>query len=231
MPLIKCSECGYPILTQKNHVFKIEGNYIYFGSYPQGKNGEIEPIKWRILSKTDNELFLLSEYILDAKRFDAKSNNYENSEIRKWLNNEFYDKAFDEEEKSMILTTEIDNTARSTNPNNESIRWNAGKNEFACSNTQDKVFILSQQEVTNSEYGFISDTTKNDLVREKKATEYAIKQGVYVLYGSSYWWLRSPDYCISDYSQDVSSSGDSSSLDDVNDSDIGVVPALKIKLS
>ncbi len=208
---------------------KIEGKYAYFGSYPQGRNGEVKPIKWRILSQTDDELFLLSEYILDAKRFDNKRNNYANSEIRKWLNNEFYNKAFNEEEKSMILTTEVDNSARSTNPNNDAKYFNDGINEYACNNTQDKIFLLSQQEVTNSAYGFDEDTEAEDSVRQKQGTEYA--KNAHNCFSD--WWLRSPDYEYIDsyYAQSVHDYGKASDAYSVEYTDNGVSPALKIKLS
>ena len=222
-------------MSNEKKLYTREGNYIYFGSYPQGENGEIEPIKWRILSEENGEALLLSEYILDAHRFDKKSNNYKDSEIRKWLNNEFYNKAFNENEKQIILTTEVDNSERSTNPNRNANEFNKGKNKHACENTQDKVFLLSMQEATNPKYGF-DESDNSHKSREKKPTAYAIKQGAWYddeegceTYGNGYWWLRSPLYClinsawIVDYVGGVDYSG-------VDYTDYGVAGALKIKL-
>ena len=58
-----------------------------YGSY-QG-----EPVEWRVLDKKDGEILLLSEYGLDILPFDDSGSGsiiWENSSIRNWLNNEFY---------------------------------------------------------------------------------------------------------------------------------------------
>ena len=211
--------------------YKREGDYIYFGSYPQGGNGEIEPIKWRILSEENGEALLLSEYILDAHRFDPSKNNYKNSEIRKWLNNDFYNKAFKEDEKQLILTTNVDNSERSINPNRNANEFYNGKNVFACENTQDKVFLLSMQEVTNTKYGFNADRTNYDDVKQKKPTAYAKKQGVWTVSsnGTGDWWLRSPSCANYRNAWDVDFVGYVSN-GSVNSTSCGVASALRIKL-
>ena len=80
------------------------GDIIKFGSYPYEANGTEKPIEWIILEKySDGTVLLLSKYGLDARRFDAKSNNWKRSEIRQWLNNEFYNGTFKDEEKNAIL--------------------------------------------------------------------------------------------------------------------------------
>ena len=53
-----------------------------------------EPITWNVLSNNDGEYYILSSVLLDTHRYDASSNNYANSEIRTWLNNDFYNSAF-----------------------------------------------------------------------------------------------------------------------------------------
>lgn len=71
------------------------GNIIEFGSYPFEADGTEKPIEWIILERySDDTALLLSRYGLDSKRFDSSSNNWEQSEIRAWLNNTFYNKAF-----------------------------------------------------------------------------------------------------------------------------------------
>ena len=78
------------------------GDYIKFGSYPQSANGDILPIEWLVLAKENNKMLVISRYGLEARRFDSSSNNWKNSEIRKWLNRDFYNKAFSENEKKLI---------------------------------------------------------------------------------------------------------------------------------
>ncbi len=84
---------------------------IKFGRYPQNKiaNRYIDkPIKWKVINIQNGEVILLSEKILDVKVFDSKLLNYANSEIREWLNNDFFNKAFNEEEKLSIVSSTID---------------------------------------------------------------------------------------------------------------------------
>ena len=87
---------------------------VKFGSYPNhDKSGKIfEPIEWKILTKHKNEketyALLFSEKIIDVKEFDVDGNvDYEESSIRKWLTDDFYNTAFSDEEKERI--TRIDN--------------------------------------------------------------------------------------------------------------------------
>ena len=85
------------------------GEYVKFGSYPQTVNGDIQPIEWQVLAKENDKLLLFSKYGLDCKRFDSSSNNWKNSEIRQWLNGEFYNKAFNEKDKKYIKSFDDDN--------------------------------------------------------------------------------------------------------------------------
>ena len=85
------------------------GDYIKFGSYPQTSTGQKQPIEWQILSKENNKIFVISRYGLDTKRFDSSSSDWKNSEIRSWLNSDFYNEAFDENEKKNISSFDSDN--------------------------------------------------------------------------------------------------------------------------
>ena len=56
------------------------------------KNGEkvmIAGREWTILDQTEKGAFCICESILEKMVFDRKTNNYANSEIRNYLNNEF----------------------------------------------------------------------------------------------------------------------------------------------
>ena len=85
------------------------GDYVEFGNYSQSANGDINPIEWLVLSKENNKILVISRYGLDCKRFDSDSNYWENSEIRQWANNYFYNKAFSENEKKYINSFDGDN--------------------------------------------------------------------------------------------------------------------------
>mgnify|MGYP002728977074 CR=1 FL=1 len=97
----------------------------------------------------------------------------ETSDIRKWLNNEFYTTAFNKTEKAKIQTSLIKNEDNSE-------YGTSGGND-----TEDKVFLLSEKEAET--------LFSNDEEKIAKATEYAEKS---VVYGNEekavLWWLRSP---------------------------------------
>lgn len=161
-------------------------NNIYWFKY--------EPIKWNILDKKDGKAMIISDLVLDAKEYQSYTtpgvefthnggsgyaNNYALSNIRKWINDTFYETAFNDLEKLIINITEVDNSVSSVY---------SSDNIYVCDNTFDKMFLLSYQE--NRKYypdNSVYTTT----------TEYAKSQGVLVstntkTLGGSYWWLRSP---------------------------------------
>ena len=191
-----------------------------------------EPISWTVLSEntTDGTALILCDMIIDSQQYDYENgtykNNYAESTIRKWLNENFYNTAFNELQKQIILTTTVDNSVESTG---------YSSNSYACENTQDKVFLLSYQDVINANYGFLSNYSDYDTARQKKPTDYAQAQGAWTstitdCAGNGYWWLRSPNYDYSNLARVVSVFGHSSGRESVNEADGGVVPALQIRL-
>ena len=112
---------------------------------------KVEPIKWKVLEDKDGKVFLFSELVLDAHKFDSSSKYYSSSSIRAWLNNEFYNKAFTDKQKVLIENTTLKD----------------------ISNVTDKVFLLSKEEITNTSYGFSNNIDEYDNVRCKKVTDYA----------------------------------------------------------
>ena len=174
-------------MTQKS----FDDNYLFSNGETIIENKEyyfkVEPIKWKVLENKDGKAFLFSELILDAHRFDDSPNDYSISSIRKWLNNEFYNKAFTDKQKELIENTTLKD----------------------ISNVTDKVFLLSKEEITNTSYGFNSD---ND--RCKKVTDYAKANYAFEYEGNKKnkgnkngcYWLRtssSSGACSVDYNGDV----------------------------
>ena len=196
----------------KNPEYKV-GETIEFGNYPQDKDGTEKPIEWIVMKNEGNQVLLLSKYVLDAKSYNEEWEDvtWETSDIRQWLNNEFYTAAFNKSEKAKIQTSLIKNEDNSEH-------GTSGGND-----TEDKVFLLSEKEAET--------LFSNDDERIAKATEYAEKSGVYVNEEkAAYWWLRSTgDYSCS--AAVVSSSGwvygDGSYVFNYYD---GVRPALHLNL-
>jgi hypothetical protein len=156
------------------------GDIIKFGSYPYEADGTEKPIEWIILEKySDDTALLLSRYGLDAVCFDGSSYNWEKSEIRQWLNNEFYNKAFDEKERINIIESSIECEKRGF----------FGNSTYTVN---DKIFLLSIEE---AEKYFSSDRDRICLLTPYAKTNKT-KTG-YPVYtnadygGSCCWWLRS----------------------------------------
>ena len=70
-------------------------------------------IEWKVLSKTDSNMYVISTEILCERAFRVdweaeNANVWEKSDIKRWLNKEFYNIAFTENEKEKIGTVESD---------------------------------------------------------------------------------------------------------------------------
>ena len=173
-----------PIFTPK------AGDYITFGTYPQGANGEVEPIEWTVLDVQGDRALVISRYGLDAKPYNTENKDvtWETSTIRAWLNGEFYNTAFTAEDKNRILTTAVKNSELSYS-------GRTGGND-----TKDKIFLLSYAEAVK--YFDVTREKANNLASRVRPTEYAISRGAsaYNDYktadgaAAGYWWLRSPGH-------------------------------------
>lgn len=182
----------------KKHV----SNNMNFSKFQNGDRPEkgktyyfkVEPIKWRLLSSISGGYKLVSEYILDSQQFytswmdrdvygkTISPNNYLYSTIRAWLNGYdgtryyvedytnkgFIDIAFTEEEQEMLKSV-----------------------------LDDKVGLLSYDDVINPTYGFNSIEYKSDVERQAIVTDYAVANKCYSGIfeeerGMGDWFLRSP---------------------------------------
>lgn len=171
------------------------------------------------------------------------ANNYEYSTIRAWLNDNFYNTAFSAVQQEIIQTTLVDNSARSINPyNNAAFLSNTViyKYNCACADTNDKIFLLSEYEITNPEYGFneggygASDVIKDD-ARLFKFTDYTKVQGCRTIESDKTleycnYWLRSPSGYINSHAFSVTHEGRTYNSYCVSYTALGVVPALWIEL-
>lgn len=166
----------------------------------------VEPIQWRWLdTKEDGKPMYVSEKCLESHAFDSEKNNYKDSSIRQWLNGDFLNKTFSDD--SLIATTLVDNSTASTGEDT---------NPYVCENTNDRIFLLSWQEMFNEDYF----TDKKS--RVCYGTEYCGE-------GARYYWTRSPYSSYSYFAWDVRGGGGLGGCN-VNDDD-GVRPALCFDLS
>ena len=135
----------------------------------------------KIFNKNPN-MNLTAKYIFNEDRFlsvhgENNTINYEYSDIRAWLNNDFINTAFNTEEQNIINESLVDNSALTTSSNT---------NKYACNNTNDKVYLLSYKDVTEKYFTYGSEM-------QAKVTDYGEDKGVGNLYGYGDFWLRSPN--------------------------------------
>ena len=151
---------------------------VEFGEY------EGETIKWMVLDDKDDSLLLLSEKIIEGSK-EELTVEWVNSPIRRWLNNDFYQNAFNTTEQKAIK---------------ENVNGNGYGNPIysyisSGTDTRDKIFLLSYEEVINTEYGFDEYSFATDEMRRAGVTPHAKDNGVFVSMdepfpGNGYWWLR-----------------------------------------
>ena len=261
MVLAKLSDsCKTRILTYKYS----NGTTVKKSADNKAKWFKVEPIKWRVLTNSYGGAKLLqAESILtggvpyylsdDSRTIGGKTvyaNNYKYSTIRAWLNGSyeaddtqaathagkgFLQAAFTSAQASAIKTTTVDNSAASTTDAGGNITQ---ATSYKCDDTSDKIFLLSEKEVTTSAYGFAaydkyvgdgSGTTSSTRIRQ--TTDFAKATGAYqnsTAGRGGWWWLRSPGYSGDGHAHDVSNYGYAFRNCIVSDRDGGVVPALSI---
>ncbi len=172
-----------------------EPGYIYWFRY--------DPIVLRVLDA--NEGLLMAENLIDSQPFhnvyyngfgdpslSHDVSNWKYSSLKKWMNGDFYNTAFNKSEQGFILKQSLQTpsyydpehgTGPKTDPTND-----------------DMVYLLSRDDALNESYGFKSDYIGGvDSNRIAYGTDYARCQGLYVdsstgnyYSGASGWHLRTP---------------------------------------
>lgn len=150
------------------------GSTINFGMHKfSNMSYRKEEIEWIIIDKDDSKALLISKYALDCKQYNRNNNNptWKDCDLRLWLNQTFYNEAFNSYEKSLISNSEI---AISQNKNNE---------DASISEMADKIFLLNSEEADK----YFDSPIK----RQCKTTPYAKSSGVDTHNDFCWWWLRS----------------------------------------
>lgn len=140
-----------------------------------------EPIEWLVLDVKDGKALLLSKYALTCMLYQQRENDrstlsseitWENCTLRKWLNSEFYEKAFSNE-CDCVVESKVPahyNPRYSTNPGND---------------TKDRIFLLSVKET-------LQYLHHDEKICYPKA--WVKSEGLFVSKenGACMWWMRSP---------------------------------------
>ena len=156
------------------------GDRIPFGQYPQGANGEIQPLEWRVLAVESGRVLLITDKLIDARPYNEIFTfvTWEECSLRQWLIQDFIYNAFSAKERAKIALT------TNNNPNNLKFGTKGGKQ------TKDIVFVLSIEEA--------NIYFQNDKDRMSYLTSYAISRiqtnGKKISQQNEkmgWWWLRS----------------------------------------
>ncbi len=137
-----------------------------------------KPIEWIILEDSTDSYLLLSKKILDKYAFGNAF--WHESQIRSWLNDGFYNTAFSAKDQLDMQTTTV-----STFYWPYEDRYVNGKPASSII-TEDKVFLLNLDEVTNSS-NTSSSVLENSEMRIAYYTQYADK-----IEQAGRWWVRGP---------------------------------------
>ena len=202
------------------------GGTVIMGQFEQDSNTDngTEPIEWKVLDVQDGKVFLLSDRILTYKvynkeveghvfEYEEKEFVWESSYIRNWLNTEFYDAAFSEDNKSRVIKTEYKSKGgRHYEP--EKVSY-----------TSENVTLLSDEEVRT----YLGEGES----AEAKDTQFAYdNKGKWAFDGK--WYLRSSyeggKSAALRYTHCVDVNG-KINWDGYQDSEFGIRPAMWVSIS
>ena len=107
------------------------GDIYTFGSYDN------KTLTWNVIDINDHEVTLMCVDAIEKRSYNEKAGdtNWESSSLRKWLNNDFLNAAFNVSEKEQIVTKNLVNEG------------NSKYGMYGGNDTKDKVYILSLTEV------------------------------------------------------------------------------------
>ena len=163
---------------------------VIIGKYEQDGNtaNGPEPVEWEVLKDLGSESILISHDILDVQQYnnDNAAVTWEDSSLRQWLNEDFYDNAFTDEEKALISNVNVQGSD------------NGRYGTVGGKSTRDKVYIPAVEELT-SYYGgesdpkgmtaYVSPDMRAYMTRYAEQKTAANGEGEDAF---SSWWLRTP---------------------------------------
>lgn len=186
-----------------------------------------DPLRWRVLDPAEG--LVVCDTIIDSQPFVQFADYYAEfgypytgeyglgtagggymtayyESISVWLNEDFSATAFSEEQKQNIAQSEQVNDYWYVGSNGGT---NNGFHKYDNPATQDKIFLLSWDDLTNESYGFNTAWDAGDSARVRTCTDYAKAQGIYDTGSGCRWLIRTVcQYFTSNFSCRVSETGE-----------------------
>ena len=214
------TEITEPFVRPECNVAQIScsiGDTVEYGSY-YSSGEEMSPITWTCMDEQDGMVLLLSNEAIDCRMYNDRheSTSWAECDLRQWLNSEFIDIAFTEEEASCIWYSDI------VNENNNTGLVDGGVD------TIDQIFILSCSEL---ESYFPDDSSRLCF-----PTDYAIENGCWISsfnssLGCTSYWVRNPGLAQVRAVYVFLNGAIINEGDFVNQTFIGVRPAMWVKIA
>lgn len=194
------------------------GDYVYFG-----RRGE-ESMKWKVLQNDGKNLLLLANRTLGTRAYHDVGElgnfnfSYESSTIRKWLNSDFIEETFTEEESEYLLENKVPNGF------SQYSKLDSGPD------TEDRVYLLSYKELKKAKYGFwlAGGKANSRLFYDEKDYSSSVwtrtLESEFNSYGDHYsypWWVNNNGGLY----------GRGSFLSDPVTWDKGILPVIRIPIS
>ena len=229
------------IISENRNVIKINsskdlsniiiGSHVYMGRYYQSSINEKEDIEWIVINKNldDKTVTLMSHRILDVCQYRSKvgkdiinTSLYEDSDVREYINNYFYNEAFNQYEKKLLLKTRLTESVEGKNLN---------KQEYMSDNMNDYVFLPTQSEVRK----YLAKKSN----MKAYGTKYAISKNLKVstkvesFHYASYWTRTINEFRAQYYWDNeifyVDENGDYNKTKDESMIGFGIRPCVRLK--
>ena len=179
-------------------------SFVWYGKYPQSSDGaggyNTDPIKWRVLENADGRLFVLSDLVLEQRQYHTDEDEavtWEGSTMRSWLNGYDASHNIGDEGGDLSVNAGIDYSGDGDSFRNAAFTGrefdalavshvvtadNPDYNTEGGDPTDDRLFLLSLDEMKNAAYGFTNDDSR-------------VPEG-------TWWFYRVFNYSIVNWKQD-----------------------------
>ena len=187
-----------------------DGDSILFGGIGMTKYGlDVGkfPIKWYLLKREDGKKYFISNFILLPKEFDEKGNSsFEKSSIRKFLNKYFYENAFNDSEKEKMCTND----------------------------NGDMIFLANEDDLSEKKLDFINTAYSEELITPSD-NKYSLDLSKSTAYSQElitpnvFWICGTDENSTENVAKTYNSKTKSTSIEDVKNFKVGVVPVICLK--